>query len=238
MNVFLIVIGAAALVVALAHAAPFPFVLDAVHASRVTWRMPHAAGPPTVYLTYDDGPNPTATPQLLDALAAYGVHATFFLIERHITDETAPIVRRIAEEGHRIALHSHTRGKMLLRPDELARVLTAFSQRVERIAGRPACRAFRPHAGWRSSQMLEGLRRIDYQMIGWGFMLWDFDLFRQRSVRIVPRLVRQASPGDIIVIHDGHHENPRADRRYAIDVTNALIPELRKKGFDFGTICP
>ena len=38
-------------------------------------------------------------------------------------------------------------------------------------------------------------------------------------MRIVPRLVRHASPGDIIVIHDGHHVNPRADRRYAIDVT-------------------
>jgi peptidoglycan/xylan/chitin deacetylase (PgdA/CDA1 family) len=199
--------------------------------------MPHREGPPTVYLTYDDGPNPAATPQLLDMLASQGVRATFFLIERHITPETEEIVRRIASEGHSIGLHSHTRGKMLLRPNELAEVLTSFSQRVERIAGRPPCRAFRPHAGWRSSQMLAGLKRIDYQLIGWGFMLWDFDLFRERSVRIVPRLVRNASPGDIIVIHDGHHENPRADRRYAIDVTEALVSQLRSKGFSFGTIC-
>ena len=234
---FLLAVGLAAAVVALAHTAPFPFLLDALHAKRVTWRMPHGGGPPTIYLTYDDGPNPTATPALLDTLAAHGVRATFFLIERHITEDTAPIVRRMAEEGHRIGLHSHTRAKMLLQPDELARVLTIFSQRVEQVAGRPACRAFRPHAGWRSSQMLEGLRRIDYQLIGWGFMLWDFDLFRERSVHIVPRLVRRASPGDIIVIHDGHHVDPRADRRYAIDVTKALIPELRKKGFEFGTIC-
>jgi peptidoglycan/xylan/chitin deacetylase (PgdA/CDA1 family) len=235
--VILLVIGLAAAVVALAHVAPFPFVLDGLYADRVTWRMPHSAGPPSIYLTYDDGPNPTATPALLDLLAAEGVQATFFLIERHITDETAPIVRRMASEGHSIGLHSHTRGKMLLTPDELGRVLTAFSQRLETIAGRPTCRAFRPHAGWRSSQMLEGLRRIDYQMIGWGFMLWDFDLFRERSARIVPRLVRRASPGDIIVIHDGHHENPRADRRYAIEVTRALVPQLRQKGFQFGTIC-
>jgi peptidoglycan/xylan/chitin deacetylase (PgdA/CDA1 family) len=235
--VFLFVVAVAAAMVALAHTAPFPFLLDALHAKRVTWRMPHGSGPPTIYLTYDDGPNPTATPALLDALAAHGVRATFFLIERHITEETAPIVRRIAADGHSIGLHSHTRGKMLMQPDELARVLTTFSQRVEDISGRPTCRAFRPHAGWRSSQMLEGLRRIDYQMIGWGFGLWDFDLFRERSVRIVPRLVRRASPGDIVVIHDGHHVNARADRRYAIEVTNALIPELRKRGFQFGTIC-
>ena len=234
---FLVVIGLAALVVALAHTAPFPFALDALYAKTVTWRMPHDTGPPTVYLTFDDGPNPAATPQLLDVLAAHGVRATFFLIERHITDETAPIVRRIADEGHSIGLHSHTRGKMLLTPEALGQVLTRFSQRVETIAGRPACRAFRPHAGWRSSQMLEGLRRIDYQLVGWGFMLWDFDWFRERSVRIVPRLVRQASAGDIIVIHDGHHVDPRANRRYAIELTDALIPQLRQKGFEFGTIC-
>lgn len=234
---FLLAFALAAAVVALAHTAPFPFVLDGLHAGRVTWRMPHHSGPATIYLTYDDGPNPTATPLLLDTLAAHDVKATFFLIERHLTDETVPIVQRMAREGHRIGLHSHTRAKMLLTPDELARTLTAFATRVEQIAGVAPCRAFRPHAGWRSSQMLEGLERIDYQLIGWGFNLWDFDMFRARSVRMVPRLVRNASAGDIMVIHDGHHEDPRADRRYAIDVTERLIPELKSKGFTFGTIC-
>jgi peptidoglycan/xylan/chitin deacetylase (PgdA/CDA1 family) len=234
---FLLVFGLVAAVVALAHTAPFPFVLDALHDERVTWRMPHDVAAPTVYLTFDDGPNPTATPQLLDELASNGVHATFFLIERHVTAETAPIVQRIAAEGHRIGLHSHTRALMFFEPDDLGRELTAFARRIEGLTGVPPCRAFRPHAGARSSLMLEGLRQIDYQMVGWGYMLWDFDLFRERSARIVPRLVRHASPGDIIVIHDGHHEDPRADRRYAIDVTDALVPELRKKGFAFGTIC-
>ena len=233
----LLFIGVTVAIAALAHTAPFPFALDALHASRVTWRMPHRDGPPTIFLTYDDGPNPAVTPALLDTLAAEGVRATFFLIERHITEETAPLVRRISTEGHAIALHSHTRRKMVMAPADLAQTLTQFAARVEAITGRQPCRAFRPHAGWRSSTMLEGLGRIDYQMIGWGFMLWDFDLFRPRSVRIVPRLVRRASPGDIIVIHDGDHVNPRADRQYAIDVTGRLIPELRQKGFQFGTIC-
>jgi len=235
---FLVFLGVAALVTALAHTAPFPFVLDALYADRVVWRMPHASGPPTIYLTYDDGPNPTATGALLDVLAAEHVRATFFLIERHVTEETAPLIRRIAAEGHGLGLHSHTRAKMFLAPHELAQRLTAFAARLESITGQRPCRAFRPHAGARSTNLLQALGRIDYQMIGWGFMLWDFDLFRPRSVRIVPRLVRHASAGDIIVIHDGHHEDPRADRRFAIDITRALIPELRKKGFEFGTICP
>jgi peptidoglycan/xylan/chitin deacetylase (PgdA/CDA1 family) len=234
----LLLLGISIAVAALAHTAPFPFALDALYDDRVIWRMPHASGPPTIYLTYDDGPNPTATPALLDVLAAEGVRATFFLIERHVTEETAPIVKRMAAEGHAIALHSHTRRKMLLTPDALAATLRSFAERLQTITGRAPCRAFRPHAGWRSSQMLEGLRRIDHQMVGWGFFLWDFDLFRRRSVRIVPRLVRRASPGDIVVIHDGHHVDPRSDRRYAVEVTRLLIPELRKKGFEFGTICP
>jgi peptidoglycan-N-acetylglucosamine deacetylase len=235
--VLLLFIGVTVAIAALAHTAPFPFALDALHAGRVTWRMPHRDGPPTIFLTYDDGPNPTVTPGLLDVLAAEQVSATFFLIERHISDETTPLVRRISTEGHAIALHSHTRKKMMMAPADLARTLTQFAARVEAITGEPTCRAFRPHAGWRSSTMLEALERIDYQLIGWGFMLWDFDLFRRRSVRIVPRLVRHASPGDIIVIHDGDHVNPRADRQHAIDVTRALIPALRQKGFRFGTIC-
>jgi peptidoglycan/xylan/chitin deacetylase (PgdA/CDA1 family) len=234
---FWLLIGIGVAAVALAHTAPFPFLLDAFHARRVTWRMPHRDGPPTVYLTYDDGPNPAATPALLDVLAKEQVQATFFLIERHITDETAPIVRRIADEGHSIALHSHTRREMVRRPDDFADMLTAFAARVQALTGRPSCKAFRPHAGWRSTTMLEGLRRIDYQLIGWGFMLWDFDGFRRRSVRMVPRLVRYASPGDILVIHDGDHVDPRADRQYAVDVTRQLIPALRQKGFEFGRIC-
>src|SRR5918993_3180714 len=121
---FWIVVGLAAVVAALAHTAPFPFAIDALHADQVIWRMPHDAGPPTIYLTYDDGPNPAATPALLDVLAAEGVPATFFLIERHITDATAPLVRRIATEGHAIGLHSHTRKKMLMAPDDLAQTLT------------------------------------------------------------------------------------------------------------------
>lgn len=234
---FLLLFGLVAAVMAVAHTAPFPFVLDALHADHVIWRMPHDSGDKTIYLTYDDGPNPTATPRLLDVLAAQNARATFFLIERHVTPETEPIVRRIVADGHRIGLHSHTRALMFFEPEALGRELAAFAARLESITGAPPCRIFRPHAGARSTQMLDGLRKSDYQMIGWGFMLWDFDLFRERSVRIVPRLVRRASPGDIVVIHDGHHENGRADRRYAIEVTDRLIPELRKQGYSFGTVC-
>ena len=48
----------------LAHTAPFPFLLESFAPSRSVWHMPREARPPTIYLTYDDGPNPAATPAL------------------------------------------------------------------------------------------------------------------------------------------------------------------------------
>ena len=232
MLIWLAILGA----VVLAHTAPFPFLLDVT--DRTVWRMP-ATDPPAIYLTFDDGPNPAATPQLLDVLARHGVPGTFFVIDRHITRETAPIVRRAFEEGHAVALHSDTRRLMFANYGVVATTLQEAAARIEVLTGYQTCRAFRPHAGNRSIPMLVGAGRAGYTVVGWGWMLWDFNWFRRRSADdLVPRLSERASPGDIIVIHDGHHEQPRADRLYAVETVDRLIPELKAKGFEFGTICP
>jgi peptidoglycan/xylan/chitin deacetylase (PgdA/CDA1 family) len=224
-------------IVALAHTAPVPFVLDAMAGDRAVWHMPRGA-PPTVYLTYDDGPNPATTPDLLDVLARESAHATFFLIDRHVAAETAPIIKRMFADGHAVALHSATRGYMLMAPSELARTLSAAADRIEMLAGTRPCRAFRPHGGWRSGQMYVGLRQIDYRLIGWGWMLWDVDWFRPRTAdRIVARIEARAAAGDIIVLHDGDESAPRKDQRQTVDATAQLIPALRARGFDFGTVC-
>src|SRR5262245_5630074 len=127
--------------VVLLHTAPFRFLLDRDPTS--VWRMPKT-GTPTVYLTFDDGPNPTATPALLDALAAHGVNATFFVIDRHLNESTAPIVRREFEEGHAVALHSHTRWLMLKTPAAFAATLDGAAARMQTLTGHTPCRAFRP----------------------------------------------------------------------------------------------
>ena len=195
--------------------------------------------PPTIYLTFDDGPNPAATPGLLDVLHKHDVNATFFVIDKHLTRETAPIVRRAFEEGHAVALHSDTRRLMFYSPTLLATTLQEAAARIEVMTGYPPCRAFRPHAGNRSVPMLMGASRAGYRVVGWGWMLWDFNFFKKKTAAsLVPRLVDRASAGDIIVIHDGHHKDPRPDRTYAIETVDALIPALRAKGFEFGTICP
>ena len=225
----------------LAHTAPFPFLLESFAPSRSIWRVQDEVGrkrSALVYLTFDDGPNPTATPGLLDVLRETDARATFFLIDAHLNESTAPIVRRMFDEGHAVALHSDSRALMVKTPAELAALLTGYADRIERLAGTRPCRLFRPHAGWRSGLMYEGLTSIDHRLVGWSWGLWDFDWFRRpQADRLATRLAKRVSRGDIVVMHDGHHVDPAADRRYAIEATRQLVPALKKRGFGFGRLC-
>lgn len=226
-------------VVFLAHTAPFPFLLEAFRPSRSMWHVPPSPGaPPTIYLTFDDGPNPDWTPPLLDALRDTGARATFFLIDEHITIETAPIVKRIVDEGHAIGLHSGTRRLMIMAPGDFAAYLARVAGRIAAITGREPCRLFRPHAGWRSGTMYQGLHKAGYRLAGWSWGMWDWNWWQQRDAdRLAARLTRKASAGDIIVIHDGHHVNPRADRRHAAETVQRLAPLLRSRGFVLSALC-
>lgn len=220
------------------HAAPFPFLLDAVEPGRVMWRAPRSPGAPTIYLTFDDGPNPTATPQLLDVLAREQVRATFFVIPAHLTDDVAPLLRRVFDEGHGVGLHTSSKRLVWGTRSDTANWLERSAAQVDQLAGRPPCRAFRPHGGWRSAAMMSGLAEAGYQLVGWGWNAWDFNWFKRRTARAtIDRIVSRASDGLIVVIHDGHHEDPAADRAYAVEAVAGLIPALKQKGFRFGSIC-
>lgn len=221
----------------LSHAAPFPFLYEAFAPEHALWRMPKG-DPPAVYLTFDDGPNPEATPALLDVLASTGARATFFIIGDHLTPETAPIVRRAFAEGHAVGVHANTRRLMLNTPEQFEQFLADSTRRIEQLAGNYPCRLFRPHAGWRGGTMYAGAARAGFQVVGWGWGLWDWNWYRPREgAAVAERLAHRASAGDIIVLHDGHHVNPRADRAYAVKAVSLLIPALQQRGFEFRTLC-
>ena len=224
----------AAGVVSLAHTAPFAFVLEAFRRGESAWHLPSDPTAPVVYLTFDDGPNPTATPMLLDVLRREKAVATFFIIDDHLTDETAPLVVRMFAEGHAVGLHSNERWLALNGPGEIANRLARAAARIEQLAGSSPCPWFRPHAGWRSAAMYTALERLDYRLAGWTFGLWDWNWWRGRDGGdLAQRLSRRAQAGDVVVIHDGHHLDPRANRKYAVEATARMIPALRARGLGF-----
>ena len=86
--------------------------------------------------------------------------------------------------------------------------------------------------------MFAGLARIDHSLVGWGWMLWDWNWFRARTAdAVVHRILERSRGGDIIVMHDGDESAPLADQRHTVDATARLIPALRANGFQFGTVC-
>jgi peptidoglycan-N-acetylglucosamine deacetylase len=235
--VIIALILAVAGIAALAHIAPFPFLLDYTNSVTV-WRVPVSGSEKTIYLTFDDGPNPRATPDLLDLLKQKNVRATFFLIGEYVNETTAPIVRRMFEEGHSVGQHTGRRWLLLRSPRYLADMLQSDADKIHRFSGHRPCRLFRPHAGWRSVPMMRGVERAKYKLIGWSWMSWDWVWFRRRTgPRVASQVVGHSAPGKIVVIHDGHHRNPQSDRRYAIDAARRIIDQLSAKGYTFGTMC-
>jgi peptidoglycan/xylan/chitin deacetylase (PgdA/CDA1 family) len=171
---------------------------------------------------------------LLDVLKRENARATFFLIDDHLTEETAPLVQRMFAEGHAVGLHSNERWLMLKSAEQIAERLDMAARRIEQLGGSPPCRWFRPHAGWRSATLYDALDSMNYRLAGWSFGLWDWNWWRSReAATLADRLARRARAGDIMVIHDGHHIDPRADRQYAVDATARLIPLLRARQIAF-----
>ena len=86
--------------------------------------------------------------------------------------------------------------------------------------------------------MYGGLQRAGYRLAGWSWGMWDWDWWRTpHADRVSRRLSKKASAGDIIVIHDGHHKNPSADRRHAGETVRLMVPVLRARGFEFAPLC-
>jgi chitooligosaccharide deacetylase len=200
--------------------------------------MPVQGTERAVYLTFDDGPNPTVTPELLDLLKEKNVRATFLLIDNHLNEATAPIVRRMFDEGHAVGLHTNRRWLSLRSPSHVEAMLRAAADRIHRLTGQRPCRVFRPHAGWRSVSMFGGVRRAGYRLIGWSWMSHDWVGLRKRTARrVAAQLISHASPGQIMIIHDGDDQDARADRRYAIEATRRIVDELQARGFEFRPVC-
>ncbi len=190
--------------------------------------------PPAVALTFDDGPNPEATPRVLDALAAANVRATFFILGRH-AERWPALVRRMADEGHQIANHGyhhrklHRHGPAYVRED-----LTLGTERIVDACGvRP--RFFRAPHGFRSPWVTRIAASLGQRTVGWSLGVWDTD--RPGAAVIAERTVRGARPGSILLLHDGDGYDPAGDRLQTAEAVAEIARGVRARGLDF-TLLP
>lgn len=174
-----------------------------------------------VHLSFDDGPDPLVTPQVLDLLKENGVKASFFLIGKKV--EAHPeLVKRIREEGHMLGNHSwsHSFFFDLYSSTRMYRELEDASLAIERVTGeRPYC--FRPPYGVSNPMLRKAVKRSGLRVIGWD--LRTFDTSRTPG-KVMERVERKLRPGSIVLLHDTHPDLVR--------ILPGILALLSEKGLE------
>jgi|CZKF01.1.fsa_nt_gi peptidoglycan/xylan/chitin deacetylase (PgdA/CDA1 family) len=182
--------------------------------------------PGELALTFDDGPNPAWTPRLLDLLARRNVRATFFLVGSRAQAEPS-LVRQIAAAGHLIGNHSWSHLNLALASSaRIEEQLYRTIQTLEHISGLPII-YFRPPYGARRPETLRIATRLGMVPVLWNAMTSDWknpsaDAIAHRLINKIDRLYRQGQAANI-VLHDGSHSDPAADRAPSVAAAAQLI---------------
>jgi peptidoglycan/xylan/chitin deacetylase (PgdA/CDA1 family) len=179
-----------------------------------------------IALTYDDGPNPSATPQLLDLFAKHGVRATFFLIGNYARQQTA-LVREIAAAGHEIGDHSMTHPHLALCSARRVRdEIGGCKSTIEEILGRPV-QLFRPPYGSRRPDVLRVARELGMTPVMWNIICQDWTAIDaaqifSRADKGIQRNHRRGCASNI-VLHDGSQTTSTAARLETVAATRTLL---------------
>jgi peptidoglycan/xylan/chitin deacetylase (PgdA/CDA1 family) len=179
-----------------------------------------------IALTFDDGPNDAATPQLLDVLARYNVRVTFFIIGG-FARQRPELVRAVAAAGHKIGNHTMTHPKLSLTPaarvrNELAECNAVLEDIVgERIA------YFRPPFGARRPVVLSIARELGLIPVMWNVTGFDWepkgvDAISENLTAGIAKN-RDRGRGSNLLLHDGGHRAMGADRMDTVRAVERLL---------------
>lgn len=185
--------------------------------------------PGTVVLTFDDGPNPIYTPQIIDILNKYHIHAVFFVMGG-FAKMYPNLIKLINDNGNVVANHTMTHPMLTKIPAKnLEYQIMGVNKIVEKEIGKtPVC--VRPPFGMANDQIREFIRARGMQVIMWD---WNsFDYTRPGVEKIVSNVLNNTHSGYDILLHDG----PKA-RDQTVAALPLIIEGLKKKGLGFDLIC-
>lgn len=184
-------------------------------------------------LTFDDGPNPSATPMLLDLLERHKVRASFFLVGKHVRAFPA-LAEEIVARGHVIGNHTDTHPKLVfLSPRRIREEISLCDEAIGNATGRKT-HWTRPPYGFRGPQLASIVRqRGEPGIVMWS--IWARDWRPQPPERVINRL-RRAQGGDIVLLHDGDHRVREGDRRHTVAALAHWIPRWKDAGIRFATL--
>jgi cellulose synthase/poly-beta-1,6-N-acetylglucosamine synthase-like glycosyltransferase/peptidoglycan/xylan/chitin deacetylase (PgdA/CDA1 family)/spore germination protein YaaH len=183
-----------------------------------------------VTITFDDGPDPEWTPQILDILKARGVKATFFVVGRNAEDHP-DLIRRIVAEGHLIGNHTYTHGNLAEMPEWRMRLEVDGTERlIESITGR-SLTLFRPpyNADATPGDVAELYPLAFVQgTLGYTVVLEKIDpqdWAQPGTDVILQRIKEQRHEGNIILLHDAG-----GDRSETVEALPHILDWLEERG--------
>ena len=228
-------LGAPVLIAALALATAAP--ATATDAGRPTAEIVTTTQRPgrTAALTFDDGPNPGATPQLLQVLRRHHVKAVFCLWG-DVVRQNPQLVRDIVRAGHTLCNHTMHHDNLAgetpdqaWTPEQIRADLVATNALIHRIMPHAPIRYFRAPFGAWGEHSPRVAAELGMQPLGWAVAIEDWetqdpDVLAQR---LEERL--RAAPGAVVLLHDG----PVEDRTGTVEAVARVLPELRGEGWRF-----
>lgn len=198
-----------------------PWWLRRIYPSYI-WRMP--ATEKTLYLTFDDGPHPVATPFVLKKLREYNALATFFCIGKNVV-EHPEIYEQIRKEGHSIGNHTYNHLNGWKTKDELYLQDVADASRVI------DSHLFRPPYGritsFQAKNLKAAMKGKQPKIIMWDVLSGDFDE-KITGEQCATYVIMESGPGSIIIFHDSAKALPRLE--YALP---KILRFFSEKGYSF-----
>jgi peptidoglycan/xylan/chitin deacetylase (PgdA/CDA1 family) len=186
-----------------------------------------------VALTFDDGPMPPYTGQVLDILREEGVPATFFVIGKN-AEKYPELVRRIVAEGHQVGNHTYNHLD-LLKADRatIADEVDRTNKAIAAITGAPA-KVVRPPHGFRDAVVLEVMAERGLKVVEWSVLSRDWT--NPGVETIANRTLNKVKSGAVILLHDGDGIAAEALRDQTVAATRLIIRELKARGYKFVTV--
>lgn len=192
-------------------------------------------GDKVIALTFDDGPWPTTTAEVLDVLKANDAHATFFEIGNQVA-ENADVVKRIVAEGNQIGSHTwdHASGSgqgvnltFMTADEQVSEVDKGFAA-IEDVLGTSVTHVLRAPGGNYYGSLVDTLKGHITAEVGWNI---DTEDWRRPGADKIAEAIMSVSPGNVVLMHDGG-----GDRSQTVEALKIALPKLKEQGYSFVTI--
>jgi len=179
-----------------------------------------------IALTFDDGPWPKTTKQILEILKKNNIKATFFWVGRYL--QTYPeIGKQVAAAGHAIGNHTWNHQYIKYNEEGAAREIDRTSSLIEELTGIQTS-IFRPPGGILNNGLAAYAQKKNYAVVVWSADSLDW---RTLTESLMDNVMRQAKSGGIVLMHDGG-----GNRSRTVKALPDIIARLRKEGYIFVTV--